>query len=106
MPWDATSQSCSARAWRRASSLEKHRLEHSSCGDSRPRLSGRAKLDSHLGGRVTAAGNDFGAVKAVRRDLVIRSQGLRGSDPGVVWRMETSLPHWKPGPRITKSINS
>ncbi|MGA9550667.1 MAG: hypothetical protein WBR30_00360, partial [Candidatus Sulfotelmatobacter sp.] len=24
------------------------------------------------------------------------SQGLRGSDPGVVWRMERNLPHWKP----------
>jgi hypothetical protein len=26
------------------------------------------------------------------------SQGLRGLDPGVVWRRKTSLPHWKPGP--------
>jgi len=41
----------------------------------------------------------FGAVKAVRRDLVIGSQGLRGSDPGVVWRQEMNLPHWKPGRR-------
>src|ERR1039458_2853652 len=40
------------------------------------------------------------------RDLVIRSQGLRGSDPGVVWRREMSLPHWKPGTRITKSRNT
>jgi large subunit ribosomal protein L7/L12 len=31
------------------------------------------------------------------------SQGLRGSDPGVVWRWETNLPHWKPGPGITRS---
>ena len=34
----------------------------------------------------------------VYKRQVIRSLGLRGSDPGVVWRRETSLPHWKPGP--------
>jgi len=25
-----------------------------------------------------------------------RRQGLRGSDLSVVWRLEKSLPHWKP----------
>jgi large subunit ribosomal protein L7/L12 len=41
--------------------------------------------------------------QAIRRDLVIGSQGLRGSDSGVVWRQEMSLPHWKPGLQVTKS---
>jgi hypothetical protein len=38
--------------------------------------------------------------------FVIGGQGLRGSDFGVVWRWKMGLPHWKPGRRIAKSINS
>jgi hypothetical protein len=40
------------------------------------------------------------------RNAAIGSQGLRGLDPGVVWRREISLPHWKPGRKIAKSNNS
>jgi hypothetical protein len=41
--------------------------------------------------------------KPSEKDLVVGSQGLRGSDPGVVWRREMSLPHWKPGLPAAKS---
>jgi hypothetical protein len=40
----------------------------------------------------------FGMVETIRRDLVIRSRGLRG---GVLLRClarETELAHWNPGP--------
>jgi len=51
------------------------------------------------GGQECLPHTGFGMAEAIRRDLVVASQGLRGSDFGVVWRREMSLPHWKPGGR-------
>jgi hypothetical protein len=60
---------------------------------------GKIEVRGALRGRGRPRHTRFGAAKAVRKDLVVPSQGLRGSDQGVVWRREMSLPHWKPGQR-------
>jgi len=66
------------------------------------RPSGRAKLDQLFAGSGNSR-NKFWMAKALRKGLVIGSQGLRGSLDCVVWRETSDSGALETRPTMTKS---